>query len=438
VSESFPIPSPDNPIEVTIVVNADGYVSSSTQLYIASPGVSAHAIELANFNTPPVGVESNSSSGGSVSTAGGTSSDVIAGSSSDATSSSATISIPQGTILKGSNGEALSGTVETRVTYFDPQEEQSLNSFPGGFSVNTGTERGNFITAGFSAIDMTVGGAKVEEFGSEVEIGIDVPVDLKKPDGSTIQPGDKIPLWSYDEETGEWTQEGEVTVPSGLAKTADSKSVYKVKATINHLSYWNLDWFQNSCPLGVKINITGGCFSYLGLKAKFTDREGYLYSGYVYGDDRTVQLRYVPKDIPVNIVLWDYTTQSEVGSMVIDNLCQDGTIDIAVINNSGMEEVSAKATAVCHNSDGTVKSRFYPNNYPIYYKKSNAFNWNYLGMVINGEISSCLEVPAEYTFGTYLDGKWVQYDYMVEQTNFEFEFSDLDPEYGDEMRDFCN
>ena len=196
----------------------------------------------------------------------------------------------KGTTFKGKDGNVLTGEVKTRVTYFSPQEEQALNSFPWGFSVNTGTERGSFVTAGFTAIDMTVGGTKVKNFGSGIDLAIDVPSDLINPvTGSTIVPGDIIPLWSYDEDTGDWKKEGDVTVPNALAKNAKGKSVYKVSTTISHLSYWNLDWFHDACYEGISINVTGGCFPYLKIKAKRADgQSAYFYSGFFYGNDRIV------------------------------------------------------------------------------------------------------------------------------------------------------
>ncbi len=431
------IPTPETPVELTVVVSVDGYVSSSMQLFITSPGASSHSIELANFSAPPTGVVSDVTSGNA--DASGTTAPIVAGSGVESnTGASASISIPQGTVLKDGNGNPLSGSVETRVTYFNPKDEQSLNSFPGGFSVNTGTERGSFVTAGFSAIDMTVNGTKVENFGDGVEIGIDVPTDVKNPEtGANVAPGDKIPLWSYNEDTGNWTLEGEVTVPTVLSKSANGKSVYKVTATINHLSYWNLDWFQDACYDGITINITGGCFPYLKIKAKRISDDRYFYSGWVYGNDRAVHLYNAPRNVPVMVELWDQSVYpyAKVAEMQVDDLC--GTdVDFPITQTNGMVEVSASVTAICHNSDGTVKSRFYPDNYSIYVKKAGTYNWNYIGQIINGEISACFTLGEEYTFGSYVDGSWLEHTTTIEQTTYNLEFSDL--EYPDDMRDMCN
>lgn len=432
------IPTPEAPITITAVVNVDGYVSSSAKIFITSPGASAHGISLANYNAPPVGVVSNSTSGAASSTTGATTTIVANSGVESNTGASATVTIPAGTILKDKNGTALSGEVKTRVTYFNPKDEESLNSFPGGFAVEADGASGSFVTAGFTAIDMTAGGTKVENFGSSVNVDIDIPADLINPEtGNSLAPGDKIPLWSYDEETGLWTKEGEVTVPSALAKSANGKSVYKVSTKINHLSYWNLDWFQDACYEGITINVTGGCFPYIMLKAKRISDGAYFYSGYIYGNDRAVHLYNAPRAVPVMVELWDYSVYPYVKleEMQVDDLC--GTdVDFPITKTNGKVEVNAKITAICHNSDGDVTSRFYPNNYSVYVRPSNNYNWSYLGQVIEGELTACFTLGQEYTFGAYIDGEWLEHTEVISKTTYELEFSDLD--YPDEMDDMCN
>ncbi len=431
------IPTPESPVEITAVVTAPNYISSSMQVFIASPGASSHSIELANINNTPDGVVSDETDGDADNS--GTTGDIVASSGEELKSgASATIIIPKGTILKDKDGNVLTGDVKTRVTYFNPQEEESLNSFPGGFSVNTGTERGSFVTAGFVAIDMTVNGTSVDQFGQGVDIQISIPADLTNPEtGTKLAPGDKIPLWSYDEVNGEWTKEGEVTVPGALAKTTNGKSLYRVSTTINHLSYWNLDWFQDACYEGITINVTGGCYPYLQIKARRVSDNGYFYSGYIDANDRHVTLYNAPIAVPVIAELWDNSVYPavKVAEMQIDDLCGND-VDFPITQSNGMVEVTATATAVCHNSDETVKSRFYPNNYPLYIRHPINLNWSYIGQIIDGQISTCLELGINYTFGTYIDGEWLEYQFTVTQTNIEMEFSDL--EYPEEMRDFCN
>ncbi len=433
------IPSSDSPVEVTAVVTVDGYVSSSVKLHITSPGASTHSIELANLSDLPNGVESKEAteSGAIDGSSKKTKKDIIFGSSdSDA---QAIITIPKGTILMDKNGNKLTGSIKTRVTHFSPKEEKALNSFPGGFAVNEDGNNGSFLTAGFVAIDMTVGGTKVTQFSSGVAVDINVPKDLKNPSGGTVSAGDEIPLWSYNEETGEWKREGVAKVPSTLGKSANSNGSYRVSTTIKHLSYWNLDWFQNACYEGITINIVGSCFPNLKIKARRADGQyAYFYSAWVSADDKAVHLYNAPRNVPVFVELWDYSSYpaEKVAEMQIDDLC--GTdVDFPVSIASSMTEVTASASAICHNPDGSVKSVFYPNNFPLYAKEVGTYNWFYVGEIIEGEISACLKIGTTYVFGTYIYGYWVEYPWTITQDNYEFIYSDLNSDYTEAMRGFC-
>ncbi len=79
---------------------------------------------------------------------------------------------------------------------------------------------------------------------------------------------------------------------------------------------------------------------------------------------------------------------------------------------------------------------FYPNNYSVYVRPSNSYNWSYMGQVIEGEITACFTLGQEYTFGAYIDGEWLEHTEVVSKTTYELEFSDLD--YPTEMDDMCN
>jgi len=77
--------------------------------------------------------------------------------------------------------------------------------------------------------------------GQTAEILIPI-YDATYQDGSEVLPGQTIPLWSLNEETGIWDQEGEGIVvesdasPTGLA----------MLATVSHFSWWNCDVSMNA------------------------------------------------------------------------------------------------------------------------------------------------------------------------------------------------
>ena len=59
----------------------------------------------------------------------------------------------------------------------------------------------------------------------------------KHVDGSLIKAGDTTPLWSLDETTGGWVEEGSGTVVA----SATSPSGFTLRAEVTHFSWWNSD-----------------------------------------------------------------------------------------------------------------------------------------------------------------------------------------------------
>ncbi|RXJ72822.1 hypothetical protein CS022_13265 [Veronia nyctiphanis] len=69
------------------------------------------------------------------------------------------------------------------------------------------------------------------------------------PDGSNINIGDSVPLWSLNEDTGIWTQEGNGTVIA----SSDSPTALAFEATVSHFSWWNCDVSINAGQVTVTV-----------------------------------------------------------------------------------------------------------------------------------------------------------------------------------------
>jgi len=80
---------------------------------------------------------------------------------------------------------------------------------------------------------------------------IQIPIYTKKhQDGTAIKAGDSIPLWSLNEATGLWTQEGTGTV---VAST-NSPTGFALQAAVSHFSWWNCDVTMNPANAIVTVN----------------------------------------------------------------------------------------------------------------------------------------------------------------------------------------
>ncbi|KZN51407.1 hypothetical protein [Pseudoalteromonas luteoviolacea] len=212
----------------------------------------------------------------------------------------AEVILPNGTEFVQANGEPLQSAPALTVAYFANEataveggadsaatdQTSSLDAFPGGLNlaVADGGEsvEGNFTTGGFVAIELVnEQGEKVKSFGEGKSIKVAMKVDKTtrtpcptiQQDGESIadaanrgfteagvckesalvnepalvQVGQIFPVWSYEESNGQWSFESfGVVADDG---NADS-TTYNVEVEVDHLSYWNLDFFaQRGCNI---------------------------------------------------------------------------------------------------------------------------------------------------------------------------------------------
>lgn len=128
-----------------------------------------------------------------------------------------------------SAGTPFTGTVRAEVHYFDPTLPECLDAFPGSFSgIRTDGstvmfESYGFVSASFCDAlnpDQILSLAE----GKEAELTAPIPYALQADAPATM------PLWYYDEETGNWREEGVAT-----------KVGTTYVGSVTHFSYWNFD-----------------------------------------------------------------------------------------------------------------------------------------------------------------------------------------------------
>ncbi len=247
-------PTDANPVEFTLVFEADGFITTSKSYKLTQNGNILNKISMVDVSSPPMGVIASSGSGSLLS---GTTTEEITLNSSDG-GSGASLVIPEGTVMKDADGNPLSGDISIDMVYFNNEEESSLSVFPGGLMTNVIDESGNdsegtFSSAGFVAIEISdENGNHATNFENNT-ISVEVTVS-----GTTHNPvsqanaaaGNEVPLWSYDESTGEWTYETMDTLVMG------GNGSLVVTGELEHLSYWNFGWFSEGFCEDVPVNIT--------------------------------------------------------------------------------------------------------------------------------------------------------------------------------------
>jgi len=177
------------------------------------------------------------------------------------------VSLPVKGLIR-QDGTPVTGNVSVSITPIDVAYESS--AFPGTFAgYRTDGEEGVLLSLGVSEFHFQQGNEELQLAPGKTA-SIQIPIYTT---GATL--GDVIPLWSVDEESGVWTEEGSGTVvasdasPTGLA----------FQAEVGHFSWWNCDFWEVSkkksglcyrfeCTSAICVKVKTGCWMSGAMKYK--------------------------------------------------------------------------------------------------------------------------------------------------------------------------
>ncbi|MCG7563832.1 hypothetical protein [Pseudoalteromonas sp. McH1-42] len=210
------------------------------------------------------------------------------------------VTLDNGTVFRDAANNVLETVPTLTVAYFANEasrseaeqdgvaaQDSSLDAFPGGLALTVaedpndeaGTAReGSFTTGGFVAIELVdENGTKVDNFGDGAikvamkidkntvntcpmtyageDLSAEAVAAVAQADGTglfangvctqavatrKVQANDIFPVWSYNENLGKWSFESYGVVKPDADENA---TTFDVAVSVNHLSYWNLDFF---------------------------------------------------------------------------------------------------------------------------------------------------------------------------------------------------
>ncbi len=266
------------------------------------------------------------------------------------TSDNASVVFPANSIADQS-GNAYNGPVDVFVKWIDPSSDQIDSEMPGDLrAINSDDEGVQLATYGMVAVELR-GSA-----GQELNMADNTEAELTFPLPSEYQgiAPSSIPLWSFNEDTGYWEEEGTATLQDG-----------SYVGQVSHFSFWNCDApfplvvvsgtveTENGTPAGfVQLEIT---VDGIGTRYGYTDSEG-NFSGKM------------PKNQVLNIVAKDYCGEvlfeGNYGPYTEDT--DIGTITIPAINTTTISGnlVNCAGSAVT-NGYAFIEYDYFAYNMPI-------------------------------------------------------------------------
>ncbi len=176
----------------------------------------------------------------------------------------ARLELPANALVKP-DGTPVTGSVNVSLSPVDINDPTEKNAFPGSFEgvqpngISTG-----IVSLGTTEFALEQGGQRLNlKAGASAKVRLPMYANSNL-DGSPINLGDTIPLWSLNEQTGDWVQEGTgVVVDSGAGTRA-------LETTVTHFSWWNVDQqFTPSRPKPKCINDVPGQYDSIFEQATF-------------------------------------------------------------------------------------------------------------------------------------------------------------------------
>ena len=232
------VPTKEKPISFTVIVSADGYLTSSKEMVLSGVKNAPLSVRLVKLDNLPTGAAVNQNT---VTTLAGT------GMNQDKTltvqngNNSTIVEISKGTILQDSKGNVLTGELKTTIVAFDGNDKTTEKSLPGGNSVTlvksaTGASnvQATLIPISFANIEIKANnGSQVTNFSKPIDISFEIDPNTKNPKTKTqIKAGDDFSVYSYSSSTGKWTYEKEGKV------VINSKNEAFVTFSVNHLTWF--------------------------------------------------------------------------------------------------------------------------------------------------------------------------------------------------------
>ena len=264
VVKPYYIISKTNPLKLSLLVSASGFVSNNQDFIITDiDSLQYLTIKLLNVSGLPSGV-SNITANIPVSANGSTKSDTTISIANNATSNTAATQLAKTTELrlksntsfKDATGSPISSSLPLifSLTAFSGMSKDAISSIPGGVTnVNTNkTTNTSFTMGGAIDITATLGGTPVKSLNQPIIAKIVLDSSTLNPTTNTnIKVGDSIETWSSDQKTNVWTYEGKTIIFRDPATNKMSTNIL-----ITHFSVWATCYSSNLCTTDFTINYT--------------------------------------------------------------------------------------------------------------------------------------------------------------------------------------
>ena len=387
------VPTSSAPVTFQVEISAAGYTTQIVPVTITNINTGIQAVRLVKPSSLPEGATSvdkvaNLNNDGSLATA------TVVHVEDAKNDIDVTVTIPAGVKFMDAAGNVLTGNaVSIRVIGFDAESASGLTLFPGGRLQATGVQLnggatgvGTFDPAATTNVVMNVNGVEVRQFSQPISIAMGLDPAFKFDDGSAVQAGKSLELYSYANADGFWKYE------SSPAITGSDVAGYDVVFTTSHLTTFCNGQFIKSCAPISEINISA---DWLGQGLTYpivvdAVRHGAVIASRQFSVSQTSNVLgfdYLPAS-NVTYVFRNLTTGVEIARVAQAN-CGSQT-HVTLPNPNPVIEAKVTLQLYVRCPDKTDPITLLPT-FQLYYRVSGSGStFNYLGEVTNGFLQTTL------------------------------------------------
>lgn len=254
--------STQQPFRFTAVVETNGYLTVLQPMVLTNPGRVGRSVRQISQSKPPRSLLPARSSG-SADASGSLSAELTAttnGPTADAWR--ATVVLPTGTKLTDRDGQAVGGPNTLQVLYVPSRYDDALGYVPGGGILSNVAGLPGKPALGSMRVLSLAGSVALELFNESYQLATQLapaarwtmeinPATTNAVTGRVVQPGDSIPLYSYDTFLNRWQAER----PGVVTRNAQTGKLEYV-ATASRVAAYVAAWTESVCDEGPVFSVT--------------------------------------------------------------------------------------------------------------------------------------------------------------------------------------
>lgn len=394
------MPTEGKPLEFNVELTGDNILNANIPFSVDSKDAfEEKPVYVLDLNNPVAGVSVEKPT---VTLAGNAvPADVTIGTKAEnGTSLVTTIDLEAGTQFRNDAGQVVSGgTLTTILTNIDPRTEGGLKVFPGGSlssemitDANGNVVTGTFNPAAVTDIEFRIGSQNITSFSKPITITQDIdPTYINSATNSAAKVGDMINVYSYKSETGMFQFEGVGTIIQNGANLA-------LRYDVTHLTTWIGSDLGEACASS-SLRLQGSWMKEgvtYPLRVTVSNANGVVLES-VYNITtiaNLVRLPVVPNgQVTVNVS--HATTGQVIANQAVTVNC--GTeIPLSLSALTEQDVVSLQLYVRCPDQPAALEVL---PTFLLYYRVTGTAEFNLLGVVTNGFISTTsLDVTKRYDF----------------------------------------